>query len=132
MNEGLQKHKDEPFTRAHEEVSKALSAVANFPEAVLLDGKVLAHLQQDDAAKARFEQYVKMKPTDSPDRQRALPYIARPELARARIAPPFSVTHIDGDRVSMDALHGKVVLLDFRATWCVPCREALPHIQNVA
>jgi len=34
--------------------------------------------------------------------------------------------------MSMDDLQGKVVLLDFWATWCVPCREALPHIPKVA
>jgi thiol-disulfide isomerase/thioredoxin len=32
----------------------------------------------------------------------------------------------------MDELEGKVVLLDFWATWCAPCREALPHIRDVA
>lgn len=132
LNEGLDRHKDEIFARAHDEATKALAAFANFPDALLLDGKALAHLHQDDAAKARFQQYVKMKQDDSPDRQRALRFIDRPELARARMAPPFSVTTADGQQVSMDALQGKVVLLDFWATWCGPCREALPHIQNVA
>jgi len=132
MQEGLQKHKDEYFTRAHDEVSKVLTAYPNTPDAVLLDGKALAQLKQDDAAKAKFEQFVKMKPVDNPDRQRALRYMERPELARARMAPPFSITTTDGQRVSMDDLRGKVVLLDFWATWCGPCREALPHIQNVA
>jgi thiol-disulfide isomerase/thioredoxin len=132
MQEGLGKHKDEYFTRAHDEVSKVLVAYSDTPDAVLLDGRALAQRKQDDAAKARFEQFVKMRPADDPERQRALRYIERLELARARMAPPFSVTTTDGQRVSTDDLQGKVVLLDFWATWCGPCREALPHIQNVA
>ena len=132
LREGQQKHKDEIFARAHDESTKALAAYSNFPDAVLLDGKALAQLRQDAEAKARFEQFVKMRPADDPDRQRALRYITRPELVRARMAPPFAVTTIDGKRISMDELQGKVVLLDFWATWCGPCREALPHIRNVA
>jgi thiol-disulfide isomerase/thioredoxin len=132
FDEGTQKHKDEYFSRAHEEIAKALAVYANFPEAIFLDGKVLANLHQDDAARARFEQYVKMKPGDDPDHQRALRYIDRPELARARMAPPFAVTTLDGKRISLDDLQGKVVLLDFWATWCEPCREALPHVRDVA
>jgi peroxiredoxin len=132
MNEGLQRHKDEYFTRSHEECLKALPPTVQFADAVLLDGKDLAQLHQDDAAKQRFEQYLSMKPEDDPIRQRVVRYIARPELARARMAPPFTVTTTDGHRISMDDLQGKVVLLDFWATWCPPCREALPHIRNVA
>ncbi len=93
---------------------------------------MLAQLKRDDEAKARFEQFVKAKPTEDPNRGRALRFISRPELARARMAPPFSVATLDGQRMSMDDLQGKVVLLDFWATWCVPCREALPHIRQVA
>ncbi|MGC2888483.1 MAG: hypothetical protein WB627_05420 [Candidatus Acidiferrum sp.] len=62
FSEGLDKHKDEYFAHAHDEFTKALAAAANFPEAVMADGKALAHLKQDDAAKAQFERYVKMNP----------------------------------------------------------------------
>jgi thiol-disulfide isomerase/thioredoxin len=132
FSEALDKHKDEIFTRAHEEFTKALAAVSNFPEAVIDDGKVFAHLKQDDAAKAQFEKYVKMKPAGDPQRQRVLRYISEPELARARMAPAFAVNTLDGQHVSLDDLTGKVVLIDFWATWCGPCREALPHMQQIA
>jgi thiol-disulfide isomerase/thioredoxin len=131
-DQGLEKHKDEIFARAHDEMTKALAAAPNFPEAVYVDGQILAHLKQDDAAKQRFEQFVKMKPEDDPNRQRALRYISAPELARARMAPPFSITTTDGQRVSLDELKGKAVLIDFWATWCAPCREALPHMREIA
>ncbi len=132
MDQALAKHKDELFSRVHEEMTKALAAHENFPNAVLMDGRALAYLKQNDAAKARFEQFVKMRPESDPDRQRALRYISQPELARARMAPAFAVTTLDGQRVSLDDFKGKVVLLDFWATWCAPCREALPHMQKIA
>jgi thiol-disulfide isomerase/thioredoxin len=130
--QGQQKHKEEAFSRSHDEATKALAAVANFPDALLLDGKALAQLRQDDAAKARFEEYVKLKPGDDPRTQRALRYISDPNLARARMAPPFAVTTIDGQHLSMDDLQGKVVLIDFWATWCGSCRAALPHVREIA
>jgi peroxiredoxin len=132
MDEGLQKHKDEYFARSHEECLKAMPPSLKFPDAVLLDGRALAQLHQDLAAKDRFEEYLKMKPGEDPNHQRVARYVSRPELARARMAPSFAVTTTDGRVIAMDDLQGKVVLLDFWATWCEPCREAMPHIRNVA
>jgi len=132
LEEGLQKQKEELFARTQDEIAKALAAYANFPDALYLDGRALANLRQDDAAKARFEEYVKAETGYDPDRRRAQRYISHPELARARMAPPFELTTVDGQRFAMDDLQGKVVLLDFWAMWCPPCLRALPHIREIA
>ncbi len=132
LNEGVEKHKAELFSRTHDEMGKALTVSPNFSNALYADGRALAHLKQDDAAKARFEEFVKARQEGDLDRRRALRFIAEPELARARMAPPFEVRTIDGKTVAMDDLTGKVVLLDFWATWCAPCREALPHMKQIA
>ena len=132
IREGIVRRKSDVYSRAHDELAKALAIAPKFPAALFADGFALSQLKQDDTAKAQFEQYVKLAAVYDPQRQRALRYISDPELARARMAPAFAVTTIDGQRVSMDDLQGKVVLLDFWATWCAPCREALPRMQKIA
>jgi cytochrome c biogenesis protein CcmG/thiol:disulfide interchange protein DsbE len=41
-------------------------------------------------------------------------------------APEFSVKDLDGKTVSLSDMKGKVVFLNFWATWCPPCREEIP------
>ncbi len=41
-------------------------------------------------------------------------------------APDFTLTDLSGKEVSLSALRGQVVVLNFWATWCPPCREEIP------
>jgi peroxiredoxin len=52
-------------------------------------------------------------------------------LAVGQRAPAFEAEDIHGHRVRLEDLRGKVVLLDFWATWCGPCLGELPHVKKV-
>ena len=92
--------------RGREEIGKVIAAFANFSRAIILDGQLFARLQQDEAAKAKFTQFVKMSSASDPGHARALRFVSRPELARAKMPPAFSVTTMDGNQFSMGDLQG--------------------------
>ena len=46
------------------------------------------------------------------------------------MAPDFTVEMLDGSKVTLSELRGKVVLVGFWATWCPPCRQELSHMQK--
>lgn len=47
----------------------------------------------------------------------------------AEKAPNFSLQDLDGKTVSLSQLKGKVVFLDFWASWCPPCRRSIPAVE---
>ena len=100
--------------------------------AVYLDGRALAALHRDREAREAFTQYLAIAPQNDPYRPRAQNYLDNLKLARATMAPPFAITTLDGRHLTLDDLHGRVVLLDFWATWCVPCQQLLPRLQQLA
>lgn len=46
------------------------------------------------------------------------------------VAPDFTVQMLDGSTVTLSELRGKVVLVNFWATWCPPCRQEMSHLQK--
>lgn len=45
-------------------------------------------------------------------------------------APPFEATTIDGTKFSLSGMAGKVVVINYWATWCPPCREEMPAFES--
>src|SRR5689334_14620056 len=47
------------------------------------------------------------------------------------LPPEFSLRTLEGETVSLTALRGQVVLLNFWATWCLECRQELPALETL-
>jgi thiol-disulfide isomerase/thioredoxin len=126
-------HKNSKYLMAScDEYRSALALDVHAPLIHFGYGVSLAYLHRDDAARAEFRAFLEQDQKSPSLRRRAERYVERIELARFPMAPAFTLTTLDGQQIGRDSLTGKVVLIDFWATWCGACREALPHIRKLA
>jgi thiol-disulfide isomerase/thioredoxin len=57
---------------------------------------------------------------------------SRPEAVQVgKPAPEFELQDLGGAKVSLSQFRGKVVILDFWATWCQPCRQSMPEMEKL-
>jgi thiol-disulfide isomerase/thioredoxin len=111
------------------------AALADNPtnaSALYMDGRVLARLGQMDAAREQFKACLNCISPKDPSYLRAQHFAEDPALSLHKMAPAFTVTALDGSKFNLDAMGGRVVLIDFWATWCGPCNEELPHMKKIA
>jgi peroxiredoxin len=127
-----QKHNDALLVQADEILKRAAADDPSNPAIHMLDGRVLAILKRDAEAKDEFIACAADPGASSAECMRAQNFASDVSLARGEPAPSFSIKKPDGSTITLDSFAGKVVLIDFWATWCPACVKDLDYIQSIA
>jgi len=102
---------------------KVVKAYYNLGFALIKSGK-------EQEGVAVLKQFLELDP-GAAEVSQARAVIANIKMVDAKIAPAFAVKSHTGADLSLEKLRGKVVLLDFWASWCIPCRMDMPEVKKI-
>jgi tetratricopeptide (TPR) repeat protein len=102
---------------------KVVTAYYNLGFALIKSGK-------EEAGVAALKKFLELQPS-SADASQARAVIANTRMIDLRVAAAFSVKSSTGADLVLEKHRGKIVLLDFWATWCIPCRVDIPEVRKI-
>ncbi len=122
--------KGNQLAKAESEFRAAVSLNLADPTVHFNLGVTLLKQGRDDEGLVELKKYLAQAPEGLHAHQ-AKRLAENPRRARHNFAPEFTLETLGGHRISSEELLGKVILLDFWATWCAPCVGSIPDLKAI-
>jgi len=118
------------LANAEDEYKAATELDKSVPVYHLNCATAMIRQSKDEAAKAELQICLDAHPGPDLGRQ-AQALLADPRRGRETFAPDFNVKVISGEAISLQKFAGKVLVMDFWATWCPPCRASVSELKDL-